>query len=58
MPVLVQRPESCVVAGMPRAVMANGHHSAMGDPAELGYRLRRMTLGALDGAAAAAAGRA
>jgi two-component system, chemotaxis family, protein-glutamate methylesterase/glutaminase len=54
MPVLVQRPESCVVAGMPRAVMANGHHSATGDPAELGRRLRRMTLGAAEPADARA----
>lgn len=48
MPVLVQEPGSCVVAGMPRAVIANGHQAALGDPAELGRRLHRMVHGAAE----------
>ncbi len=42
MPVLVQSPESCVVAGMPRAVLAGGHATGSGDPATLGQRLRQI----------------
>ena len=42
MPVLVQDPDSCVVAGMPRAVLASGHAATTGDPAALGLRLSQM----------------
>ncbi|MBK1662630.1 chemotaxis protein CheB [Paracraurococcus ruber] len=42
MPVLVQSPESCVVAGMPGAVIAARHATATGTPAELGRRLAGM----------------
>jgi len=39
MPVLAQSPESCVVAGMPKAVIEAGYASETGDPASLGRRL-------------------
>jgi two-component system chemotaxis response regulator CheB len=43
MPVLAQSPESCVVAGMPGAVIGGGHATLTGTPAELGKRLVRLT---------------
>lgn len=43
MAVLAQSPESCVVAGMPGAVIETGLATAVGDPATLGRRLRDMT---------------
>lgn len=46
MPVLAQSPESCVVAGMPGAVIQAGHAAATGDPTALGQRLRRMVAAA------------
>ncbi|MBE9606522.1 chemotaxis-specific protein-glutamate methyltransferase CheB [Acetobacteraceae bacterium H6797] len=39
MPVLAQSPESCVVAGMPRAVINAGYAAETGDPVALGRRL-------------------
>jgi two-component system, chemotaxis family, protein-glutamate methylesterase/glutaminase len=52
MPVLVQSPESCVVAGMPGAVIAAGHGCVTGTPEELGRRL--VTLVSASGAEARA----
>ena len=43
MAVLAQSPESCVVAGMPGAVIGAGLATALGNPAALGARLREMT---------------
>ncbi|WP_426956747.1 chemotaxis protein CheB [Muricoccus radiodurans] len=43
MPVLVQSPESCVVGGMPGAVLSAGHATEVADPAALGLRLRALT---------------
>lgn len=43
-PVLAQAPESCVVAGMPRAVLALVPGAERGTPAALGTRLRALTL--------------
>lgn len=42
MAVLAQAPTSCVVAGMPRAVIAAGLAAAVGDPAALGARVAAM----------------
>jgi two-component system chemotaxis response regulator CheB len=42
MPVLAQSAESCVVAGMPNAVIRAGHASVVGSPLLLGQRLRRL----------------
>jgi two-component system chemotaxis response regulator CheB len=41
--VLAQSPESCVVAGMPGAVIESGLVSEMGDPAALGRRALALT---------------
>jgi two-component system chemotaxis response regulator CheB len=42
MAVLAQAPTTCVVAGMPRAVIAAGLAAAVGDPAVLGARVAAM----------------
>jgi two-component system chemotaxis response regulator CheB len=42
MPILAQAPASCVVAGMPGAVIAAGLAQAVGTPAELGARVAAM----------------
>lgn len=42
-PVLVQAPESCVVAGMPNAALAVASRAETGTPTELGERIRDMT---------------
>ncbi|MCR0984333.1 chemotaxis protein CheB [Roseomonas populi] len=44
MAVLAQSPESCVVAGMPGAVIEAGLASGVGDPAALGVRLRALAV--------------
>ena len=41
-PVLVQSPESCVVAGMPNSVLALVPAAEIGTPAELGARIREL----------------
>ncbi|WP_458096139.1 chemotaxis protein CheB [Roseomonas sp. WA12] len=43
MAVLAQSPESCVVAGMPGAVIGAGLATGVGDPVALGMRLRALT---------------
>nr|WP_280855197.1 chemotaxis protein CheB [Pararoseomonas indoligenes] len=44
MAVLAQSPESCVVAGMPRAVIEAGLAVGVGNPAALGARLRALAV--------------
>jgi two-component system chemotaxis response regulator CheB len=44
MTVLAQSPESCVVAGMPGAVIEAGLAGEIGDPADLGERLRALAV--------------
>jgi len=44
MPILAQAPASCVVAGMPGAVIAAGLALAVGTPAELGARVASMLV--------------
>ncbi|WP_338661702.1 chemotaxis protein CheB [Pararoseomonas sp. SCSIO 73927] len=44
MAVLAQSPESCVVAGMPGAVIEAGPVAGLGDPAALGIRLRALAV--------------
>lgn len=44
MPILAQAPASCVVAGMPGAVIAAGLAHAVGTPAELGARVAAMLV--------------
>jgi two-component system chemotaxis response regulator CheB len=45
MALLAQSPESCVVAGMPGALIAAGLAEATGDPAALGRQVARMLAG-------------